>query len=199
MRHLRSFRKPRPTQEPARVFVRSKNRAPSPTACFTTNRLGTCSFHDSPGGGTQRDYPGPMAYSIKPIEEERCVSLSFEGESPLREIAAARNEAHGLANTRHWNRIMVDITRLRVVPTAPELLKFAKASGGEIPRDARVALVVRPEQVQHAKLVEKAARKQGVFLSWFLDSGKAARWMQRSQAFRRKLTPKPGNAPIYNP
>lgn len=140
-----------------------------------------------------------MAYCIKPIEEEQCVSLSYEGESPLREIAAARNEAHELANARHWNRVMVDITRLRFVPTAPELLKFAKGSGNEIPRDARVALVVRPDQVQHAKLVEKAARKQGVFLSYFLDTGKAALWMQRSQAFRRSLTPKPGNAPICNP
>ncbi len=30
-----------------------------------------------------------MAYFIKPIEEERCASLSYEGDIPPREIAAA--------------------------------------------------------------------------------------------------------------
>jgi len=132
-----------------------------------------------------------MAYFIKPIEEERCVTLSYEGEIPPREIAAARYEAHGLLNARRWSRIMLDLTQLRSVPTAPQLFDFAKGFAGQIPADARVALVVRPEQVRDANLVEKVARKDGVFLSYFVDPGKAALWMQRSQAFRWKLGPEP--------
>jgi hypothetical protein len=130
-----------------------------------------------------------MAYFIKPIEEERCVSLSYEGELPPREIAAARYEAHGLLNARRWSRIMVDLTQLRSVPTSPQLFDFAKGFAGQIPPDARVALVVRPEQVRQANLVEKVARRDGMFLSYFVDPGKAALWMQRSQAVRRKLGP----------
>jgi hypothetical protein len=132
-----------------------------------------------------------MAYFIKPIEEDRCVSLSYEGEIPPREIAAARYEAHGLLNARRWSRMIVDLSRLRSVPTAPQLFDFAKGFAGQIPADARVALVVRPEQVRQATFVEKVARKDGVFLSYFVDPGKAALWMQRSQPFRRKLGPEP--------
>ncbi len=132
-----------------------------------------------------------MAYFIKPIEEERCVSLSYEGEMPPREIAAARYEAHGVLNARRWSRLMVDLTRLRSVPTAPELFDFAKGFASQIPPHARVALLVRPEQVRDANLVEKVARKDGVFLSYFVDPGKAALWMQRSQPSRRKLAREP--------
>jgi hypothetical protein len=132
-----------------------------------------------------------MAYFIKPIEEERCVTLAYQGELPPREIAAARYEAHGLLNARHWSRFMVDLTQLRSVPTSPQLFDFAKGFAGQIPPDARVALVVRPEQIRQANLIEKVARKDGVFLSYFVDPGKAALWMQRSQASRRRLGPDP--------
>ncbi len=128
-----------------------------------------------------------MAFCIKPVEEERCVTLSYEGEMPPREIAAARYEAHGLLKARRWNRIIMDVSQLRSVPKRSELFDFAKGFAGQIPHDARVALVVRHEQVRHASVIEKVARKDGVFLSYFVDPGKAALWMQRSQVFRRKL------------
>jgi hypothetical protein len=54
---------------------------------------------------------------------------------------------------------------------------------------ARVALLVRPEQIRHANLIEKVARKAGVFLSYFLDPGKAALWIQRDRACRHRLAP----------
>ena len=132
-----------------------------------------------------------MAYFIKPIEEERCVSLAYEGKMPPWEIAAARHEAYGVLNARRWSRIMVDLTRLRSVPTSPQLFDFAKGFAGQVPLDVRIALVVRPEQVRDANLVEKVARKDGVFLSYFVAHGKAALWMQRSQPLRRKLGPAP--------
>ncbi len=95
-----------------------------------------------------------MAYFIKPIEEERCASLSYEGDIPPREIAAARYEAHGLLNARRWSRFMLDLAQLRSVPTAPQLFDFAKGFAGQILPDIRVALVVRPGQVRDANLVE---------------------------------------------
>ena len=86
---------------------------------------------------------------------------------------------------------MVDLTRLRFVPTSAQLFDFAKGFAGQVPPDARVAVLVRPEQVRDASLVEKVARKVGVFLSWFVDPEKAALWMKRSQVFRRKLARNP--------
>ena len=130
-----------------------------------------------------------MAFSIRPIEEDQCVRLSYEGEMPPEEIAAARYEAQGLLKARCWSRIMVDLTELRSVPTAPQLFDFAKAFAGQMPPDARVALVVRPEQVRHANLIEKVARKDGLLLSYFLETARAALWIQRARACRHKLAP----------
>ena len=132
-----------------------------------------------------------MAYLIQPIEEDRCVSLSCDGEMLPREIAAARYEAHGVLSARRWSRMIVDFTRLRFFPTSPQIFDFAKGFSGQVPPDARVALVVRPEQVRDANLVEKVARKNGVFLSYFVDQGKASLWIQRSQPLRRTLGPAP--------
>lgn len=132
-----------------------------------------------------------MAYFIKPIEEERCVWLSYDGEMPPRDIAAARYEAQGVLKARRWSRMMVDLTRLRVVPTTTQVFDFAKGFAGQLRPDARVGVLVRPEQVRDANLVEKVARKVGVFLSYFVDPEKAALWMQRSQVFRRRLAPEP--------
>ena len=132
-----------------------------------------------------------MTCSIQPIEEERCVCLSYEGEISPREIAAARYEAQALLNARGWSRVVVDLTRLQSIPTSPHLFDFAKGFAGPLPPDARIALVVCPEQVRNAKVIEKVARKSGVFLSYFIDPRKAALWMQRSQAFRQKLAREP--------
>ena len=113
-----------------------------------------------------------MAYFINPVEAERCVFLSYEGEMPPCELAAARYEAQGLLKTRSWFRMVVDITQMQSVPTPPQLYDFAKGLAVQVPRDARVALVVRPEQVKRASLVEKVAREDGVFLPYFSQSGK---------------------------
>lgn len=96
---------------------------------------------------------------------------------------------------------MVDFTELQSVPTALQLFDFAKGFAGQIPPDARVALVVRPEQVRHANVIEKVARKEGVFLAYFVDPGRAALWMQRSQNLRRKFAPEPRfqKSPVCEP
>jgi hypothetical protein len=95
-----------------------------------------------------------MACFVNPIEGERCVCLSFEGEIPPRELATMGCEAQRLVNARPWLRIMVDITQLRSSLTVPRLLDFAKVLSGQIPRNAQLALVARPDQAQHANLLE---------------------------------------------
>lgn len=132
-----------------------------------------------------------MAYFINPIEDEQCVCLSCEGEIPPRELAAAGYEAHGLANARRWTGMMFDITQLRSNPTAAQLLDFTKVLAGQVRRDARVAVVVRPDQARQANLLEKVARKSGVFLAYFLDPEKAAAWVKRTN-------PRPGASGPHN-
>jgi len=119
-----------------------------------------------------------MSYFINPDEEAQCVFLNYEDKMPPIEAVAVRYEAGALLAARHWHRIVVDVTRLRSIPTAMDLFKLANGLSADLPPGARVALVVRPEQARHAKVVEGVARDGGVLLTFFLDAEKAAAWVQ---------------------
>lgn len=121
-----------------------------------------------------------MSYFINPVGADRCVFLSYEGETPAVELSAARYEADAVLDRRHWHRLVVDVTQLQSVPTALELFDFASGLSSNISRTRRVALVVRPEQERHARLVQEVARRGRVFLTYFLDPDKAALWVKKS-------------------
>ena len=121
-----------------------------------------------------------MSYFINPVGEDRCVFLSYEGEMPAVEFSAARYEADAVLDRRHWNRLVVDVTQLQSVPTAPELFDFASGLSSNISRTRRVALVVRPEQERHARLVQEVARRGRVSLMYFLDPDQAILWVKQS-------------------
>ena len=119
-----------------------------------------------------------MSYFINPIKEEECVFLTYEGDLSLIEIIAARYEANALLARKRWKRIVLDITELQSLLTAQELFEVAKGLSEDLPRNARIALVVRPEQEGHAKLIESAARNEGVVLGFFFDVEQATTWVK---------------------
>ena len=128
-----------------------------------------------------------MSYIINPVEEDPCVFLSYEGEMPVAEFSAARSEANGVLDERHWNRLMVDVSRLQSAPNARELFDLAKGLSSSVSRPTRVALVVRPEQEPHARLLQKAARTRRVFLAYFLAPERAVSWMRQTALGRQAI------------
>jgi len=116
-----------------------------------------------------------MSYFINPVEAEQCVFLTYEGEMPATETAAVRYEVIRLLATKGWNRIVVDVTALRSIPTALELFEFAMGLSSELPRTTRIALVVCSE---HANFGENVARSDGGFLTLFSDAEKATDWVK---------------------
>jgi hypothetical protein len=128
-----------------------------------------------------------MAYFINPVEDDRCVLVSYAGEMPSVELSAARREATGVMGERHWNRLLIDVTQMQSVPTPAQLFDLTKAISAEVPRGARVALLIRPEQVHSARLVERIARSDGVFLAYFLDSDKAMAWVKPVKVPRQSV------------
>jgi hypothetical protein len=99
---------------------------------------------------------------------------------PAVELSAARYEANAVLDQHRWHRLVVDVTQLQSVPTALELFDFAGGLSSSISRAKRVALVVRPEQERHARLVQEVARRGRVFLTYFLDPDKAVLWVKQS-------------------
>ena len=129
-----------------------------------------------------------MSYFINPVEEDRCVFLSYEGRLPAAELSTARNAADGVLNERHWRRMVVDVTQLQSVPAWPELFDWAHGLSRDVAQPTRVALVIRPEQMRRAKSVEKIARNRRVFLTYFLDPEKATAWVKQTGSLGRNRT-----------
>jgi len=117
-----------------------------------------------------------MSYYLNPVEEDRCVFLTYEGAMPAVEVVAVRCEVAELLAAKLWNRMVVDITELCFV-NALELFVFARGLSSDLPRNVRLALVVRPEQAIYAKFIESVAKNDGVFLAFVFDSDEAIAWV----------------------
>lgn len=121
-----------------------------------------------------------MPYLIKPLEDDLCVFMSYQGQIPALELSAARYEALSELNGRRWTRMVVDVATLRSIPTHGELYDFATSLSLDAPPGTRVALVLRPEQTRLARVFETVARKHGVLLSTFQDLANARLWVKHT-------------------
>ena len=104
--------------------------------------------------------------------------ISHEGKMSLAEAMEARGKLDALLAAKRWSRVIVDVTTVIAVPKGMELLALGKVLTQALPRNSRIALVVRPDQVKHARLVEHMARNGSAFLTFFTDAGKAETWVQ---------------------
>ena len=124
-----------------------------------------------------------MLYYINPVEEDQCVFITYEGEMVAAEAESARHEVNALLGVMRWNRIVVDITQLQSIPTAWELFWFSECLFSDLPRNVRIALVIRLDQARHARLVKNIARNRGVILGCFADAEDALAWVNPVNPF----------------
>jgi hypothetical protein len=121
-----------------------------------------------------------MSCSINPVKADQCVFVTYEGKLTRVEMMAARYEANELLSKKRWNRIVVNSAGLQSTPMTWELIDLASDLSSDLPPSTRIALVVRPDQLKDAKLVENVARIEGVLLAHFLDPDMAALWVKQS-------------------
>jgi hypothetical protein len=124
-----------------------------------------------------------MPCYINPFKEDQCVFLTYEGDMTAAEAEAARQEINALLCANRWNRVVVDVTQLQSVPPALELFEFSERLSLDLPRRARVALVIRSDQGRHARLVENILRNKGVILACFPDVENANAWVKSDVFF----------------
>jgi hypothetical protein len=118
-----------------------------------------------------------MSYFLNPVEEKECVFLTCEGIIPDAKTEVVLAALRALLVWKQWHRIVVDLTAMRSSnPGDPLNIGISLLRG--VLRGARVALIVRPDQAMRARLLEKTARHDGVFLAFFLDADKAEAWVQ---------------------
>jgi len=117
-----------------------------------------------------------MSCCVNPVNNDQCVLVTYRGESPFHEMMATRQVTNRYLVTKHWNRMVVDITRMRSMPTTLELIHLASDLSSDLPRGARIALVMNPDQAEYGKLVQCVARIEGVNLQIFHEIAKAKAW-----------------------
>ena len=131
-----------------------------------------------------------MSYFINPVKEDQCVFVTYEGKMTRVEIMAARYEANELLSMKRWNRMVVNIAELPSMPMTLELIDLASDLSSDLPPNTRIALVVRPDQVKDAKLVERVARIEGMLLTYFFDAEEATLWA-KGKNFHQRMKPQP--------
>lgn len=117
-----------------------------------------------------------MSCFVNPVKEDQCLFVTHQGRSPFHEMFSTRFAANKYLVMKHWNRIVVDIRNLQPMPTTMEVISLASDLSSDLPRSARIALVVSPEQAEYSKLVERVARIEGVNLHIFFEIADAKEW-----------------------
>jgi hypothetical protein len=117
-----------------------------------------------------------MSCFVNPVKEDQCLFVTHQGRSPFREMWFTRYAANKYLVLKHWNRIVVDITNLRPMPTTMEVISLTSDLSSDLPRSTQIAVVINPEQAEYGKLVERVARIEGVNLHIFFKIANAKEW-----------------------
>jgi len=105
------------------------------------------------------------------------VFLTCNGYIPLTEATEAWQEVQSWLVTRHWRRVLVDVTALQTAPEIGQLFDLAKLVWRDFPQGGRMALVVRWDQSRLAKLLEMLVRSVGLYLTVFVSGEQAEAWI----------------------
>ena len=135
-----------------------------------------------------------MPYFLNPVDEDACIFLNCEGVVPDKEARAIREEVCALLAKRPWHRIVVDFTAIESSSKPSGLLGLGMTLLQEMPKNARVALIVQRDQAARARLLGKVARSSAVLLRVFFDVDRAEAWVRNDAPMRsrsRSLTPVP--------
>ncbi len=119
-----------------------------------------------------------MTYILNPVEDERWVFISCEGEMQFAELLDLHGEITRILAKHSLRRVLIDVTCANYVSTTVELFMFAHCAASSLPRGTRMALVVRPGQASHANVLEEFMRSGGVLLTNFFDPNKAEAWVK---------------------
>ena len=117
----------------------------------------------------------PMSYYI--ISTDNCVFLTCKGISSLDEMTAAWREVRDELAQKGFNRVLVNVTALRISPTTAELFDLAKLFWQDFPASGRIAFVIRWDQSRFAKLIEMLVRALGMWLTVFVSEEQAEAWV----------------------
>jgi anti-anti-sigma regulatory factor len=119
-----------------------------------------------------------MTSFLNPVQEERCLFITCEGEMRIAELLELHQQLTRILAKHSLRRVLLDVTCANYVSTALELFMFASAVSSSLPRGTRMALIVRPGQARHAKVLAEFMRRGGTLLTNFLDPEKAEAWLK---------------------
>jgi hypothetical protein len=118
-----------------------------------------------------------MSYFLNPVEEKQCLFLTCEGSMPEVQAEDAWKALCALLERKRWHRAVVDL-RATQSSKSEDLFNLGISLLRNMPRNARVALIVRWDHAKYAGLLERTAWNAEVYLTCFVDTEEAEAWVQ---------------------
>jgi hypothetical protein len=118
-----------------------------------------------------------MAYTINLVKDAKYISLLFTDEVTMNDVENARDEVDIALTANSWNRLLVDLSRSKLEMSFFEHFKFTSEHQSHFPKGGRLALVVRPDEMEHYQFIEDVSRNRGVNLKLFSEKGQACNWL----------------------
>lgn len=118
-----------------------------------------------------------MSYTMDLVKDAKYISLVFMGEVTMNDVENARNEVDIKLTSSSWNRLLVDLSRSNLRLSFFEHFKFTSEHQSHFPKGGRLALVVRPEEMEYYKFIEDVSQNRGVNLKLFSEKGQACNWL----------------------
>ena len=125
----------------------------------------------------RRRREGEMAYAVELVKDAKYVSVVLTGEVTRNDVENARDEANLTLTANGWNRLLVDVTRGNRKLSVAEDFEFTSEHQSSFPAGVRMALVVRPDELEYFRFIENVAQNRGVNMKLFLDKIQALNWL----------------------
>lgn len=120
---------------------------------------------------------GEMAYTVELVKDAKYVSVVLTGKVTRNDVENARDEANLALTANGWNRLLVDVTRGNRKLSVAEDFEFTSEHQSSFPVGVRMALVVRPDELEYFRFTENVAQNRGVNMKLFRDKIQALNWL----------------------
>jgi len=120
-----------------------------------------------------------MSYRVTVVDD--VVVLEVEGEWDYPIALAAQGEVGAIAREQGLVKILVDLSRCALLPSAADVYEFTKSHFAAFPHQARHAVVVSGEGLRDAnvRFSETVAANFGVTLRLFAARDEAFDWLRQ--------------------
>ncbi len=123
-----------------------------------------------------------MAFEMHAVDSLEYVHLVFAPETTLRDLEESRGAVLEELTARQWHSVLLDSSQMMSTFSPIDIYTVTSSLGESFGAHIRMALVIRPDQLENGTFSETVAQNRGFQLRCFVDRSPAQQWLADSQA-----------------